>query len=181
MIISTPNALIHVDQAGKLTGASFNPWANIVSEATKFEQATEEALGLEHSHLMFISAEIAVLILQDGTTRAVRVQRDGRTIAKITAFPDVFDKTTMPSSLELVRSHLAPEANEEGRHICYAFVGSMLGDSQLWRIDFRTIVEIGKLDDPVDLLQAKAEAEILDDEEDIGEHERSVASRALSR
>lgn len=172
MIVTTNNALIHVDQAGKCTTAAFNPWANLVSDSLKFEQASDEPLPLEHSSLLFITSDIALLFLQDGRIRAIKVQRDGRTIAKIAMLPDNLEDTVPPSSIELIRSHLAPKAADGSTQACYAFVGSLLADSQVLKIDFRTIIDEVMLQD-MTTDEAGMEQQVADDEDedDIGEYQ----------
>lgn len=170
-MITSNNALIHVDQAGKRTGASMNPWANLVSDSSKFDLVSEEPLPLEHSNLMFITNDVALLFIRDGRLRAVKVQRDGRTISKIELLKDHLEKTVPPSSIELIRSHFSPRGADGTTQACYAFVGSLLGDSQLLKVDFRTIVDEALLQQmPSDVAKLE-EAAIMDedDEDDIGE------------
>lgn len=169
VIITTNNALIHVDQAGKCTGAAFNPWANLVSDSMKLEQISEEPLPLEHASLMFITSDVALLFLQDGRMRAIKIQRDGRTISKIVMLPDQLDTTVPPSSIELIRSHLTPKAADGSTQACYAFVGSMLGDSHLLKIDFRTIIDESVLEGIQTEDTKMEEASLMpEDEDDIG-------------
>lgn len=171
-MITTNNALIHVDQAGKRTGISLNSWANTVSESCKFDLATGEALPLESSSLLFITADVALLFLKDGRIIANKVQRDGRTISKIVVLPDHLEGTVPPSSIELIRSHLSPKAANGATQACYAFVGSLVGDSQIMRVDFRTIVDEAMLQgDPESMSQAKQESDqtMEEDDDDIGE------------
>lgn len=174
VIITTNNALIHVDQAGKCTGAALNPWANLVSDSTKFELVSEEPLPLEHSNLMFITADVALLFLQDGRLRAIKVQRDGRTITNIIRLPDQLDTTVAPSSIELIRSHLSSKAASGSTQACYAFVGSLLSDSEMLKVDFRTIIDES-------ILQATQTDEVkkentlpAEDEDDIGGCTRTI-------
>lgn len=168
--MTTNNALIHVDQAGKCTGAALNPWANLVSDSMKFEQVSQEPLPLEYSSLMFITSDVALLFLQDGLIRVIKVQRDGRTISKIVLLPDQLDMTAPPSSIELVRSHLSAKAPDGTTQACYAFVGSTLADSQLLKVDFRTILD-EKVLRTMQVEEAPLEQSLTaeEDEDDIGQ------------
>lgn len=174
VIVTTNNALIHVDQAGKRTGLSFNPWENIVSDSNKFDLASDEPLPLEHSHLMFITSDVALLFLQDGRVRAIKVQRDGRTISRIELLADKLKQTVPPSSIELIRSHLSPKSEDGSTQACYAFVGSALADSKLLKVDFRTILDSTILEQTLSG-PVKAEAAAMDeDEDDIGNADKII-------
>lgn len=169
-----------MDQAGKCTGAALNPWANLVSDAMKLGQISEESLPLEHSSLMFINSDTALLFLQDGRIKAIKIQRDGRTISKIVMLPDQLDTTVPPSSIELIRSHLSPKAADGSTQACYAFVGSLLGDSHLLKVNFRTILDQSALES-MQTEEVKVEETPMapEDEDDIG-GSSSVARRGQS-
>lgn len=168
-MITTNNALIHVDQAGKRTGASLNPWADLVSDSSKFDLVSDEPLPVEHSSLLFITTDVALLFLRDGRIRAVKVQRDGRTISRVELLRDQLVDTVSPSSIELIRSHLSPKADDGTTQACYAFVGSLLGDSQLLKVDFRTIVDQAILQQiPSETAKLEESAAMEEDDDDIG-------------
>jgi hypothetical protein len=157
-----------------------NPWANIVSDSCKFETSTDGALPLEASSLLFITADVALLFLKDGRIRAIKVQRDGRTISKIVVLPDHLKSTVPPSSIELIRSHLAPKAADGTTQACYAFVGSLVGDSQIVRVDFRTVIDNALLREGEDTKpETKQENDQVmeEDEDDIGKKTCSPFNR----
>ena len=149
-----------------------NPWANLVSDSSKFDLVSEEPLPLEHSSLMFITTDVALLFIRDGRVRAVKVQRDGRTISKIDLLKDSLENTVLPSSIELIRSHLSPKGADGATQACYAFVGSLLGDSQLLKVDFRTVLDEALLQQlPSETAKIEEAAAMEEDEDDIGKHE----------
>lgn len=140
VLVTTSNAIIHIDQAGKKTGLAFNGWANAMTEMSKTDLvADSEPLALEGSRILFILAEVALLFLHDGGVRAIRVQRDGRTISKLVLLSDQLRSTVPPADVELVRSHLSQRAADGTTQACYVFVASVLGDSEIIRADFRTV------------------------------------------
>lgn len=117
---------------------------------------------------MFITSDVALLFLQDGRVRAIKVQRDGRTISRIELLADKLKQTVPPSSIELIRSHLSPKSEDGSTQACYAFVGSALADSKLLKVDFRTILDSTILEQTLPG-PVKAEATAMDeDEDDIG-------------
>ena len=140
-MITTPNAILHIDQAGKKTGLALNGFANAMTDMSKTEVAAEGPFSLEGSKLLFVMAEVAILFLQSGQTRAIRVQRDGRTISKLVLLPYLLGQHVPASDLELVRSHLSPRAADGTMQACYVFLASIVGDSQLVRIDFRNVLD----------------------------------------
>ena len=115
-----------------------------MSELSRSDPATDEVLALEESKLLFITSELALLILRSGKVRAIKVQRDGRTISKLALIPHTLGRTVAPSDVELIRSHLNPKADDGATQACYAFVASLVGDSQLIKIEFHneTIDEV---------------------------------------
>lgn len=141
VLVTTPNAILHIDQAGKRTGLALNGWANSLTELSKMEQAQDGPFALEGSKLLFVLPEVAILFLQNGRARAVRVQRDGRTISRLILLPDTLGIHASASDLELVRSHLSPRAADGSTQACYVFLANVAGDSELLRIDFRTVVD----------------------------------------
>ena len=137
VLVTTANSIIHLDQAGKRTGLSFNGWANIVSEFSKSDTISDEILPLENSKILFVGSELALLVIISGEVRAFTIQRDGRTISKLALISTQLGRTVAPSDVELIRSHLTPRAEDGSTTACYAFVASLVGDSDLVRIDFR--------------------------------------------
>lgn len=167
VLVTTPNAILHIDQAGKKTGLALNGWANAMTDLSKTETAIEGPFSLEGSKIMFVMAEVAILFLQSGQTRTIRVQRDGRSISKLVLLPDNLGKHVPSSDLELIRSHLSTRSADGVTQACFVFLASMIGDSQLIRIDFRTVLEEGVNGE--DLVEAKAEdADYSIEEDDIG-------------
>lgn len=172
VLVTTPNSIIHVDQSGKRTGVASNSWANLVTSDSKVDGPGDDNFALEGSKVMFISSDIAILFLHEGTIRAVKIQRDGRTISRVSILPETLGKTVVPSDIELIRSHLTPKAENGATRACYAFVASTLGDSEIIRIDFGLEqVETNGMEVEVpDILKREEEAAEMD-EDDIGEVE----------
>lgn len=140
MLVTTPNAIIHVDQSGKKTGLAFSGWANRVTDLSKIEAHAKDTLALENSRILFVTAEVCLLFLLDGRLRALRVQRDGRTISRLVLLDDELGTSVPPSCVELIRSHLSPRSADGARQCCFAFVCSMVGNSEMIRVEFKNEV-----------------------------------------
>lgn len=136
----------------------------MVTDLCRMENGFEPGnpLRLEDSKMIFITADVSLLFLQDGNVRAVKIQRDGRTISKLVLLPDILRQGMAPSCVELIRSRLTPKAEDGSSRACYIFVGSMMSDSEVVRVDMDTVFSL-------DAASVKAEAKLDNaDEDDMG-------------
>lgn len=168
VLVTTPNAIIHIDQAGKRTGLALNAWANAMTELSKTDVVGSDPSSLEGSKLVFIMAEVAILFLRSGHVRAIRVQRDGRTISRLALLPDNLGQHAPASDLELVRSHLSPRTADGATQSCFVFLASITADSQVLRIDYRTVIDDIVINGEVDAPNPDPEPDAIEDDDDIG-------------
>ncbi|CEL62153.1 Protein CFT1 OS=Cryptococcus neoformans var, neoformans serotype D (strain B-3501A) GN=CFT1 PE=3 SV=1 [Rhizoctonia solani AG-1 IB] len=82
VLITTPNGILHVDQAGGIVGRASNHWFSRVSSVINIappDQPNAEGFDMDNAFVEWIGLE-PCLFLASGSIRAVRVEREGRTV-----------------------------------------------------------------------------------------------------
>lgn len=178
VLITSPDAIVHVDQSGKRVALAFNSKTHVGNEQPKTESASSNtALALEGSSILFIANEVALIFLRSGEVRAMKVQRDGRSISKLELLPEKLGDTATPSHVELVRSHLTPKTSLGATQACYAFVSSMLGDSELYRIDY-TLAQDSSIDAHGPISTSQQPGQVIADSMDVDEDDIDIYGSA---
>lgn len=119
VVVLTADALVHVDQAAKVTGCATNGWHKR-SSTLALPSGDTLGIGLEGANLAFLSPILALLITRTGYTYTVTMERDGRSLSAVLLSPSPVIQTVSPSSLEVV-----------GRE--FLFIANAVGDSVLLR------------------------------------------------
>lgn len=136
VLVTTPNSILHLDQSGKRTAIAVNDWSNGLTDLNRAENDRKmDPLALEGCQIVFIAADIALLTAADGRCVALKLQRDGRTVSKLSIMPDTLMQNSPACCVELVRSHLTARTEHDAHRACYVFLGSIVSDSHLSRLD----------------------------------------------
>lgn len=131
VLITTPNAVLHVDQAGGIVGRACDGWfsrvsgvSNVAPMDTTVMATGPEGIDIDGAFLTWVSQEEseATLFLPNGTIRGVRIDREGRAVHTLTIGPE-----------------LARIARPERGSVCVVgervvFIGSMDGEGALTRV-----------------------------------------------
>lgn len=136
LLVVSGNAVIHVDQAGKIIAKPFNAWHDKTSNGINtpgllMPSASTPNMSLENCSLVFTSTLNALLFLSNGAIFNLLFRRDGRTLSEITIANNEqpIGTGTIPSCAELVgRDHV--------------FVGSIVGSGAL--LKYNAYAESGR-------------------------------------
>lgn len=155
VLLITTTSILHVDQGGRIVGVALSAWHGAVSNVALpllTLQGHEKGLDLGNSHVVFACdagagarSNQAILFLADGSTFALTLHLDGRTIASLELAPlDSGTKRRATPSLALPMLKAG-----------MVFTGSLLGDATLWRLGSRTKLLLdadgGKKEEEMDL------------------------------
>ncbi|KAF8719078.1 mRNA cleavage, partial [Rhizoctonia solani] len=121
VLITTPNGILHVDQAGGIVGRASNHWFSRVSNAANIappDQPNAEGFDMDNAFIEWVGTE-PCLFLPSGSIRTVRVEREGRTIQ----FVSEIDRIARPE-----RGSVCPIGERA------IFIGSLDGEAALARV-----------------------------------------------
>ena len=162
VLVATPTALFHVDQGGKVVGLALSEWHAMTSDLSlplrpaDGRDVTRGPLNLNGSHIVFPPAQdratSALLFARNGEVYAVVFELDGRSLSKLSL---ELRSTTVPPAQALT----LPDSS-------LVFVGSMVGHSELLRMESRLKVK-GEGDADI---KPDAAAQAMELDIDDGEH-----------
>jgi cleavage and polyadenylation specificity factor subunit 1 len=98
LLITTPNAVLHVDQAGGIVGRACDGWFSRVSGVPNVAPLDPTSMGagpegfdMDGAFLTWLLQEDneATMFLPNGVVRSVRVDREGRAVHGLTIGPEV--------------------------------------------------------------------------------------------
>ncbi|CAE6441366.1 unnamed protein product [Rhizoctonia solani] len=121
VLITTPNGILQVDQAGGIVGRASNHWFSRVSNVSSVippDQPNSEGFDMDHSFIEWIGTE-PCLFLPNGSIRTVRIEREGR----IVHFGPEVGRVARPE-----RGSVCPVGER------VLFVGSLDGEAVLARV-----------------------------------------------
>ena len=168
VVIQSPNAIIHVDQASRITALPTNGWADRISTVQALHitddiktSPANLSLKLEGAHMTFVDEKNILLVLADGVVHVIAVVADGRAVSRLTIEPAIA-QCAPPSVLQPIGSD-------------HVFVGSVAGPSALLQATWH----LPQTESPTDMLTSESMA--VDDDLDDGNDFRSVYRASVNQ
>ncbi|KAG8765123.1 mRNA cleavage and polyadenylation factor subunit [Serendipita sp. 397] len=116
VMILTTNAILHVDQASKITSLATNGWARRVTDTLIISEEPPSDVHLEGSRAAFLSDNDLLVVLVNGIVMHVHLDHEGRLVRKLTVEQQM--GRCSPPSVLLVQNSVV-------------FVGSLISRSVL--------------------------------------------------
>lgn len=134
VLITTPNAVLHVDQSGGVVGRAGDAWFPRVSGLTSVAPPDVGVMGtgpegvdLDGAFVAWVALDEteATMFLPNGAVRSVRIEREGRAVHALGIGPEL--------GTRLVRSERSAVC-VLGERYGYGFMGSLDGEGVLVRV-----------------------------------------------
>lgn len=133
VLVTTPNAVVHIDPSARRAMLAVNGWAAAVSNTLATEASNmDPQLSLSCAQIIFVDEQSAVVVTIDGVVRVLTVQRTGRNVTALN-LGSPLAHASCPTLL-LVSTPTTSES-EDGIPT-ELFVGSTAGASLLLRIEW---------------------------------------------
>ncbi|KAG8744304.1 mRNA cleavage and polyadenylation factor subunit [Ceratobasidium sp. 414] len=134
VLVTTPNAVLHVDQSGGVVGRAADGWSSRVSGLSGIAPPDVGAMGtgpegvdLDGAFVRWMPGEEveATMFLPDGAVRSVRIEREGRAVHALTIGPELGGRVARAE-----RGAVCAFGEKHG----YGFIGSADAESVLVRV-----------------------------------------------
>ena len=120
-MVITATGIVHIDQSGRILGASVNAWWEYATAIRSDKLSEGRRISLEGSKCVFVTERDMFLVLQNGDVHQVRFEMDGRAVGAI-KINEQSSEVPPPSSVVVVGDKAV-------------FVGCSEGDSLLAKVE----------------------------------------------